>query len=179
MKEVTFFKWTFVCLNVLLLVACGGGGGGDDGTTTPGATTPVNVALATNGGLASASANDLESFYINDGDDATGFWAASSAGDYIDLTFDQVYTVSEFTLLMDATAGWSNTDMTFETSADGVLFGDEINLITDCYSASLGASQIYCELGATRDIRAIRVTIDAASHAATTFELYEFEVMGQ
>ena len=80
-----------ICLLIItslfFLAGCGGDSASDD-TQFLGGTTDINVALASNGGIASANYNDISAPNVNDGDTSTSeYWSGNIIGDAVTIDF--------------------------------------------------------------------------------------------
>ena len=189
----TFSLAALLCLS---LAACGGGGGGGststttstDGTgTTPTTTTTngtaKNVALDSNGGVASASYDTTHASYANDGDTVTKAWVGSAQNDALTVAFDKTYHISGFTLYTNAT---NNVDTRIELSTDGTTY-TTVNLLgavisgssgIPCSGLSMGSGKIECSLSSMPQASRIRIVVIATANVADK-RIYELEVTGQ
>lgn len=158
---------TFAALLGITLAGCGGGGGGGDSSPPP-VVASKNVALATNGGVASDNYSNSSAGYVNDGDTATvQYWAPTDFGDTITAVFDKSYTVSTIKYYTNAT---NSVDTQIQISADGVNFRD-VEFFTTAYdpycaNLNMGSGQITCGLAAPQSAKAVRLFITATSDPA-------------
>lgn len=167
---------TLAVLFGFALAGCGGGGGGGD--STPPAT-PKNVALAANGGVASATYDNAGAVYVNDADTATNYWSGNIVNDSVIVTFDKTYTISQIryytdtyndgdTVMQYSTDGVNYTNVSYYYTASGVFCSARGN------DASIGGTN--CLLSAPQQAKYVRIVI--AANPATT-RIYELEVTGQ
>jgi hypothetical protein len=171
---------TLTALLGMTLAACGGGGGGGGGGDPGPSATPKNVALATNGGVASDNYSNSSAGYVNDGDTTTTqYWAATDFGDTITVVFDKPYTVSTIKYYTNAT---NSVDTQIQISTDGVNFRD-VEFFTTAYdpycaNLTMGSGQITCGLAASQQAKAVRLFITATTDFSNK-RIYELEVTGQ
>lgn len=161
---------------ILLVTACGGESSSSSSTSGPAIPEPPeteNVALAANGGSATASYdNDSAGLVINGNTDTGEFWAGNAQGDFVTVAFDDTYKVTEFTIYTNNTS----SSTVVETSSNGTDF-DELVLVTQCASFSLGSGQVFCRLSGEITASHFRVVIDADSNISAR-QIYEIEVEG-
>lgn len=176
---------------VIALTACGGGDGSSDtggplsqvGSSSSSLSVPTNVAAGTNGGVASATFDSSHAFYVNDGDTGSVFyWVGNVANDYVTVTFNRVYAVSETKLHTNAA---NTTDTKLQASSDGTTFSDLSYTATggagDCFSVAINSpvNTITCGFGTTpRSLRAVRVVILTNTNISMK-QIREIEVTGQ
>ena len=182
-------------LAMLLLAGCGGGDGGTGNGTvfSPASSSssssssslpaPTNVAASVNGGVASATFDATHAPYVNDTDTSNVFyWVANVANDYVTVTFNRVYAISQIRLHTNATI---TTDTRLQASSDGTNFSDLSYTTTggagDCFSVTISVSGnlITCSFGTTpRSLRAVRVVIPSNTNISMK-QIREIEVIGQ
>lgn len=166
-----------VVLYGIALTGCSGGGGGGGDSTPPPVVASKNVALATNGGAASATYDNAGAAYVNDADTTTNFWSGNIANDSVTVTFDKTYTISQIKYFTNAT---NSTNTRMEFSADGVTY-TPVSFFSSagtwCQNLTMSSSgYITCGLSASQQARYVRIIVVA--NPATT-RIYELEVTGQ
>jgi len=145
--------------------------------------TAKNVALASNGGVASATYDTAHATNVNDGNTSGSAWVGSVPNDALTVAFDKTYHVAGFTLHTNAT---NNVDTRIELSTDGTTY-TAVNLLgavisggsgIPCSGLSMGSGKIECTLSSMPQASRIRVVVTATTAVADT-RLYELEVTGQ
>jgi F5/8 type C domain len=194
MKLTTAYAhaWALALLLVsaISLTACGGVSGGTGaGVLSPAVSSSsslsasTNVAASVNGGVASATFDSTHASYVNDGDTSNVFyWVGNVATDYVMVTFNRVYAVTEIKLHTNAA---NTTDTKLQASSDGTTFSDLSYTTTgsagDCFSVTISApgNLISCGFGTTlRSLRAVRVVILTNTNISMK-QVREIEVTGQ
>lgn len=175
------------------LAACGGGGGGSGGGggDTPGANEPRNVALQANGGRASASYNGEIAARVNDGvaydpeyDDGerlAAYWQGNIPDDFVAVTFDRGYRISEFSFYVNTVMAQrvnnNGADPWVALSANGELF-ETIDMTEVCEDFIwYGRYRINCVFPEPVSLRAIRVRAHLPDNAHN-FHVSEIEAIG-
>jgi len=170
------------------LIGCGGGGGT---STTPKETidkTPTNVALSTKGAIASATSSNERASLVNDGDNTpNNDWSAQDIGDFINVTFDKVYSVSEISIYLNKA---NNQDTQLQVSEDGQSWVD-IGYFSECDSLQMSAqsgvdaAKIECGFDTPKALKAVRYQIldgvvdYSIDNSIDSLAIYEIEVTGK
>lgn len=169
-----FFSLSVLSGLFALVAACGGSSSSDPAVSDRDPSPPKNVAAEVNGSVATASYDAGNAGLVTDGDTTTSnFWAGNIQNDYVEVEFDRVYEVVHFVV---HTNTLSTADIKVQFSADGANF-DDVNLVSDCASLSLGSGKIQCTLSPSLDASHVRVVITAATDV-TLRQVYEVEVLG-
>jgi len=172
MKQKNIIYGVVLTLASSIFVAgCGGGSAAAPVISS----TPVNVSLPANGGAATATANGASALYINDGlTTTTNSWTGVATNDSVTVTFNKVYSVSKFTLYLNAT---NTIDTKIQVSADGTTYSDLTLLSGTCSSVTIGSGKIDCTFITNRNLKAMRVVI-LNTAAPSNIQLYELEATG-
>ncbi len=174
MKKKNIFYVLAITLAGSLLVAGCSGSSSSAAATPP--STPVNIALPANGGAATSVVNGPSALYLNDGiTTTTNSWTGVATNDFITVSFNKVYSVSDFTLYLNFT---NTTDTQIQVSTDGTTFTN-LSLLSSCPTLTMGSGKITCTLNTSLNLMAMRVKLLAGTNAANTIQLYELQVTGQ
>lgn len=164
----------------MALASCGGGGGGGSSSDPGPLPEPTNVALADNGGVANASYLEETAGLVNDGDTQPYdgyYWQGNVQGDYVQITFDRAYTISEFAVYVNFTGNDNAGYTSYWLSEDGETF-EPFAFTNDCNAATIGGGMITCEMKEPRIARAFRAQVEMESNAHNV-HVSEIEVIGQ
>ena len=187
---MTRYKTSLILLSSLLLIGCGGGGSSTSTEATDNTIpqtqteTEKNVALSSNGALANATASSDRASLVNDGDNTpNNDWLAQDIGDYIGVTFDKVYNVSEITIHLNRA---NNQDTQLQVSEDGVNWTD-VTYFSECDSlqisapSGIDAGKIECGFSTPKAIKAVRYQIldGVIANSFDSLAIYEIEVTGK
>lgn len=166
-----------------LLAGCGGSSSSSSSntnTTDGNNSVPSNVALASHGGVASASYDNAHASVVNDGDTTEAkAWTGSAAGDHVVVKFDKSYALSAVAVFTNHTAFSSSArEKYIELSQDGTTWQETGVLVGGAIPCDagfkMGNGQIRCNYQHPINAQYIRVRLANANSPVNIFEIQAF-----
>lgn len=169
-----------------LLAGCGGSSSSSSSSSSNTNTTdgnnsaPSNVALASHGGVASASYDNAHAGVVNDGDTTDAkVWTGSAAGDHVVVKFDKSYALSAVAVFTNHMAFSSNArEKYIELSKDGTTWQETGVLVGGAIPCDagfkMGNQQIRCNYQHPINAQYIRVRLANANSTVNIFEIQAF-----
>ena len=177
------FKRIFflVIASVFFLIGCGGGSGSKD-TKFIGGKTDMNVALASNGGTASAQYNQVSAPNVNDGDNSISeYWSGNIVDDVVTVDFGDIRFLKEISIYTNEPIFNASTpNRVIELSLNGSDWfstAQASGADIDCQTLLPTTNKITCTFASRQESRFFRFTTKRVVNPEQV-NVYELEAIG-